>query len=371
MSEQRVLSADNNYIEVEQYIKEKNIKKIFLVCGSSFQFLKIGNCLKRLEERKEICLIKFSEFTPNPSYESVVKGVELLKKEQCDLIVAIGGGSAIDVAKCIKLYSNMDSTKNYLEQTIVSNNLTLFAVPTTAGTGSEATRYAVIYYNGEKQSVTHESCIPQVVLMDASALETLSEYQKKATMLDAFCHAVESFWSVNSTKESKKYSEEAIQLILKNKKAYLENKVEGNKNMLLAANIAGKAINITQTTAGHAMCYKLTSLYGLAHGHAAALCVSVLWEYMLEHTEECIDSRGKEYLDTVFLSLAKIMESHSPKEAVKKFQVILKEIGIEVPIIKERDYDVLKKSVNLVRLKNNPIKLTEKVIEELYRNMNV
>ena len=101
------------------------------------------------------------------------------------------------------------------------------------------------------------------------------------------------------------------------------------------------------------------------------MCVSVLWEYMLEHTEECIDSRGKEYLDTVFLSLAKIMESHSPKEAVKKFQVILKEIGIEVPIIKERDYDVLKKSVNLVRLKNNPIKLTEKVIEELYRNMNV
>ncbi len=369
MSEQRVLRADNNYIELEQYIKEQNIKKIFLVCGSSFRFLKIGDCLKRLEERKEICLIKFSEFTSNPSYESVVKGVELFKKESCDLIMAVGGGSAIDVAKCIKLYSNMDSTKNYLEQTVVANDLTLFVVPTTAGTGSEATKYAVIYSNGEKQSVIHESCIPQVVLMDASALETLSEYQKKATMLDAFCHAIESFWSVHSTKESQKYSEEAIQLILKNKKAYLENKVEGNKNMLLAANIAGKAINITQTTAGHAMCYKLTSLYGLAHGHAAALCVSVLWKYMLEHTEECIDSRGKEHLDAVFFALAKAMESSSPKEAVKKFQVILEEMGMEVPVIKDKDYEILKKSVNLVRLKNNPMKLTEKVIEELYRNI--
>ena len=91
-------------------------------------------------------------------------------------------------------------------------------------------------------------------------------------MMDAFCHALESFWSVNSTEESRRYSKEAIELVLENMEEYLLNTTDGNAGMLLAANIVGKAINITQTTARHAMCYKITSLFGCAHGHAAVLC---------------------------------------------------------------------------------------------------
>ena len=147
-------------------------------------------------------------------------------------------------------------------------------MPTTAGTGSEATRYAVIYFDGEKQSISDYSCIPSAVLMDASVLKTLPIYQKKSTMMDAFCHAIESYWSVNSSEESRQYSRRAIQLIMENKDLYIGNDETGNTQMLKAAHLAGKAINLTQTTAGHAMCYKLTSLYGIAHGHAAALCVS-------------------------------------------------------------------------------------------------
>lgn len=105
------------------------------------------------------------------------------------------------------------------------------------------------------------------------ALKTLPAYQRKSTMLDALCHAVESFWSVHATAESKAYSRDALKMIRRYAEDYLANCDEGNAGMLLAANTAGKAINLTQTTAGHAMCYKLTSLYGLAHGHAAALCV--------------------------------------------------------------------------------------------------
>lgn len=93
-------------------------------------------------------------------------------RRSCDLIIAVGGGSAMDVAKCIKLYAYMDPGINYLEQKIVPNDIPLLAVPTTAGTGSEATRYAVVYYKGEKQSVCDESCIPSAVLMDASVLKT-------------------------------------------------------------------------------------------------------------------------------------------------------------------------------------------------------
>ncbi len=369
MAEQKILSAEQNYLELEQYLEKKRAKAVLLVCDSSFGFLKVGSFLEGLEKRKQTRFVKFGDFTPNPLYESVVKGVQVLKEEKCDLILAVGGGSAMDVAKCIKLYSNMNHEKNYLEQEIVSNSLPLVAVPTTAGTGSEATRYAVIYYNGEKQSVTHESCIPEAVLMDESALETLPEYQKKSTMLDAFCHAVESFWSVNSTEESRKYSETAIRLILENRDAYLTNIQLGNKNMLLAANIAGKAINITQTTAGHAMCYKLTSLYGIAHGHAAALCLSVLWPYMLKHKEDCIDPRGQVHLVSIFETLAGAMGADCPNCAVQKYKEILRELNLTIPQMEEKDYEVLKTSVNPVRLKNNPVKLTEEVIEQLYREI--
>ena len=187
-------------------------------------------------------VVRFSDFKPNPLYDSVVEGVELFKKENCDSIFAVGGGSAMDVAKCIKLYSNMPGDGKdgaWLREKIVPNEIPFLAMPTTAGTGSEATRYAVIYYGGEKQSITSESFIPATVLMDPNSLKTLPLYQKKATMCDALCHSIESFWSVNSTEESRKYSAEAIREVLANMEGYLANREEANAGMLMAAHKAG------------------------------------------------------------------------------------------------------------------------------------
>ena len=190
--EQLLLSSENGYAELNGYLADNNVCNIFLVCDSAYGFLKIKDYFDELEDLG-IEITKFSDFQPNPLYESVVEGVRLFNESGAKLIVAVGGGSAMDVAKCIKLYSNMDPSKNYLEQEIVPNDVVLLAVPTTAGTGSEATRFAVIYYEGKKQSVADYSIIPSVVLFDESALETLPLYQKKATVLDAFCHAIESY----------------------------------------------------------------------------------------------------------------------------------------------------------------------------------
>lgn len=367
---QNILIASDNYTELDDYFVRSGANTILLVCDDSIKFLRLNDYFNALEDRKGIKVVRFSDFQPNPLYESVVEGVKAFHDNSCELIAAVGGGSAMDVAKCIKLYSNMDNSRNYLEQTIVPNDVPLFAVPTTAGTGSEATRYAVIYYDGEKQSVTHDSCIPSTVLFDASVLKTLPMYQKKATMMDAFCHALESFWSVNSTDESKEYSREAIKFILANKDLYLANDETANANMLKAANIAGKAINITQTTAGHAMCYKLTSLYGIAHGHAAALCDVKLLPYMMKNIDKCIDVRGEAYLKTALNEIAKAMDCNNPDEAVKKFAAIVEELELDVPRVRStEDIDILKNSVNPVRLKNHPISLTIEHIEVLYKDI--
>lgn len=367
---QRIINASANYVELDEYFVKSGAKSILLVCDSAFGFLRIKDYFDTLEERKGIRVVKFSDFQPNPLYESVVEGVRLFRDAGCELIAAVGGGSAMDVAKCIKLYSNMDSSENYLKQTIVPNDVPLFAVPTTAGTGSEATRYAVIYYNGEKQSVADYSCIPSTVLFDASALKTLPMYQKKATMMDALCHAVESFWSVNSTEESMGYSRNAIRMIIANMESYLANDDEGNANMLKAANFAGKAINITQTTAGHAMCYKLTSLYGIAHGHAAAICDKVLIPYMMQHPEHCIDPRGAEHLNSVYAGIADAIGCNNTAQLADAFAQIVNELDFKPIAVKAAgDIDLLKTSVNPVRLKNHPIQLTVEVIESLYRKI--
>lgn len=366
MNNQKILIINENYIEIEDFLKNASIRKFMLVCDSIFPYLQVSHFFEKLTLRTGIEFIIFNEFTPNPQYESVVKGVELFNKEKCQAIIAIGGGSTIDVAKCIKLYSNMNMSGMYLEQKIVPNDVQLYAMPTTAGTGSEATRYAVIYYKGEKQSISDLSCIPSVVFFDVSVLGTLPIYQKKATMMDAFCHAIESFWSINSNDLSQKYSAEAIKLILENKDFYLENKEIGNINMFKAAYIAGKAINITQTTAGHAMCYKLTSLYGIAHGHAAAICVKEIFRYMTENVSKCIDPRGEEYLYKIFVKIAKTMGGATASDAVNKFSRIVDGLELPLPNPNKEDYFVLKKSVNLQRLKNNPISLDESAIDMLY-----
>ena len=366
---QMIITAENDYAGLDAWIEQTDVKNILLVCDESIRFLKdISAHFERIESRG-IRLMRFSDFQPNPRYESVVAGVQAFLRNDCQGIIAVGGGSAMDVAKCIKLFSNMDHGRNYLEQTIVPNTIPFLAIPTTAGTGSEATRYAVIYYNDAKQSVTSESIIPEAVLLDPGVLKTLPAYQKKSTMMDAFCHALESFWSVNSTEKSRQFSKQAIELVLQNMEEYLLNTTDGNAGMLLAANIAGKAINITQTTAGHAMCYKITSLFCCAHGHAAALCDRVLFPWMLENSHLCIDPRGEDFLKDIFNQIADSMGCGTPEEAACKFNAIYTKLGFKVPSATEEQFEILKSSVNPVRLKNHPVKLDTETIDTLYRQI--
>lgn len=261
----------------------------------------------------------------------------------------------------------MDDTKLYLEQECVENDILLIAVPTTSGTGSESTRYAVIYYEGRKQSVTHESILPSYALLDYRSLITLPEYQKKCTMMDAFCQSIESWWSVNATVESRRFSGKALSMILDNMDAYMANSDEGNQNMLIAANYAGRAINIAQTTAAHAMSYKLTSLYKIPHGRAAFICLPQVWEYMWKRVETD-DDAGE--LKEVFGQIAKTLRCAGVPEAIAYINALNdKYFGDDTVFFNKKDIELLAASVNLTRLKNNPITLSEERLVDLYRSI--
>lgn len=366
---QLVWKGPKGYEEFFRLLEEKGIKKLFLVCDKALPFLPLDHFFEGLKERN-ISLYSFNDFDANPRYESVVKGVEAFRRFGAEMIVAIGGGSAMDVAKCVKLYSNMDPARSYLEQEIVPNEVELLAIPTTAGTGSEATRYAVIYYREEKQSVSHPSCVPSMVLFDPALLQTLPEYQKKSAMLDALCHGIESAWSLHSSPESLEYSFAAVKKVTTWMEDYLAGDAAAAEEMLLAANLAGRAINITQTTAAHAMSYKLTSFYGLAHGHSVALCLPHLWRYMREHPENCLDPRGAGYLAEIFSGLERAMGCPEGKTGEEFFRELLRRLGMKAPEKRsDEDIPALAASVNPVRLKNNPVTLAASALESLYRDI--
>ena len=358
---QKIVRGQDN---IQKALDEIGTKRYMLVCDSAFKFLPLGEQLAPT--------VVFDQFSSNPLYEQVCRGVEIFNERGCDAIVAVGGGSTIDVAKCIKLFCRMDHSRNYLEQECKDSGVPLIAVPTTAGTGSESTRYAVIYYEGKKQSITHESIIPNYAILEPALLRSLPLYQKKCTMLDAMCQCIESLWSVNSTDESMLYAKIGLQMIVDHWHGYIEeNSDEDAQYIMMAASYGGRAINISQTTAPHAMSYKLTSMYGLPHGHAVALCLPEVWMYMMEHPEKCVDPRGADHLEFVFEWLGQIMECDSAYKGLMMFRAII--FALDMPRLQCKDakaeIEILTHSVNPVRLKNNPVVLDEEAIKSIYERI--
>lgn len=365
MKKQTIVWSHENFRELlTQALSAIGARRALLVCDPSFEKLSIAPAFQELP----VELTVFDGFSPNPRYEEAAAGTERFRREGCDSIVAVGGGSALDVAKCVKLFCAMEPGESYLRQEFRETGVPLVAVPTTAGTGSERTRFAVVYDRGEKQSVASDAILPEIVILEPDTLATLPLYQKKAAMMDALCQAIESWWSVNSTGESMGLSRRAVEGILAGYPGYLQNTPKGRKQIMEAASLAGAAINITQTTAAHAMCYKITSLFGTAHGHAAALCLPQVWRFMLAHPHRCCDPRGSEYLSGVFLEIARAMGVETPGQAVERFESLMEELGLTAPALeKEEQLALLAASVNPVRLKNNPVALEETDFLELYR----
>ena len=378
---QIVLGKKNLKEELKSFFQEHSFQRIFLVAGSSFSKLPIGKELQELFSELGIAFYHFSDFRANPRLEEVEEGIQACSAFRGDSILAVGGGSALDTAKCIKLFTGLSKEKPYPEQEFQENGIPLLVHPTTAGTGSESTPFAVIYQDGEKCSVEHESIYPKYRIEDSRSLRSLSLYQKKATLLDALSHAMEAIWSKYSNEDSRAYGQKAISLILTNYKAYLslENEkdaknlggavaLEGPSEQVLedvaeAANLAGKAIAVTKTTAGHALSYKLGSIYQLPHGLATAMVNRALYPFMCREKSRMTDPEN-------LLFLAKCFSAETEEEGAKRYLEILEDLEILPNLsVKEGDLENLVAAVNPERLSNHPIALREEDIGLLYKEI--
>jgi alcohol dehydrogenase class IV len=318
-------------------------------------------------------LIFFKDFTVNPIIEDLEKGINLYRDTMIDMIVAIGGGSVIDMAKLIKSYMNINID---LRKAIKSNqifpvqNVPLIAIPTTAGSGSESTHFAVIYINGCKYSVSDISIRPNYVLLVFSLTSKCPPYLTACSGSDALCQAIESYWSVQSTEESRNYAKEAILLLWKYLPQAVVNDLNARRNVMIAANLAGRAINISFTTAAHAYSYGLTVYAGIPHGHAVSLTLPFFFDLNMNvSADNCIDQRGAEFVKERMNELLSFLncKAENVKEKLSSFFKLLfgNKNKEAIAGITDDIRTQLSLSVNLQRLQNNPVKISKEDIENI------
>ena len=311
----------------------------------------------------------FTGYTPNPTYGQALAAVDAFRVQGCDSVISVGGGSAIDVAKCVSLWANahgdgsgVEGNPRYCDVRHPRGCVKHMSVPTTAGTGSESTHFAVVYVDGEKRSVAEDFLQPDVALLVPALLSGLPSYQRKSTLLDAFCQAVESYWSVASNDVARAYSSLAIPMIMRSWQSYLEGDESAACDVMKAANLAGRAINLTTTTLAHAMSYKLTSLCGLAHGHAVALCMPFAWRTLIERGDEVTLNRLRE-VDTLVTG----RDDASMGSGLDTFLEMFNSMGLESTIVaSDDDLDLLARSVNPERMGNYPVRVELSELREAY-----
>lgn len=349
--------------------------RVFLVTGrDSFSLSGAQEAMDPYLANKAV--VRFSDFSVNPEIRDVIRGVFQIRQGDCDIIIAVGGGSVIDMAKLIRVIapSVHDPQDIAIGKTNVEQKgLPLIAIPTTAGSGSEGTRFAVVYVNQTKFSVDHEYVLPDYSIIDPSFTYSLPPRLTAVTGFDALCHAVESYWGVGATEESQDYASRSIRMIL----SALESAVnspspEARNTMSLAAHLAGKAINITKTTAPHALSYPLTAYFHVPHGHAVALVLGKF--FVVNSRDGGVDwngSRGKEYVQKVMCELRKMFGCVSPQECSERWYRLMAAVGLETTlgalgICHKSDIDFIIDNVNAERIANNPVLVTRTILSQLF-----
>lgn len=242
----------------------------------------------------------FDAFTPNPSSDQPLNGAWGAVELGADTMLAVGGGSCMDVAKVGALAAGAPERSAELVRggpSAGARPLCIVAVPTTSGTGSEATHFAAIYVEGKKVSVAHPGMRPRAVVLDAGLHVAMPSFVAATTGLDALCQATESIWAVGATPGSRAAALDAQARIV----AHLVSSVRATgradrEQMMLGAHLAGRAINISKTTAAHALSYELTTRFGIAHGLGVALTFGHVAAFNAGVTpDDCAHPAGAEH----------------------------------------------------------------------------
>jgi alcohol dehydrogenase class IV len=299
----RIRFGWGRFKEIREVVEELKGKKVFLVAGK--RFAKTSGVLDNLSEYlKGLILEIFAEVEENPSIETVDRGAVGCRENQCDLVIGLGGGSAMDGGKAIAmLQKNPGSIREYLDQErfCQTKGLPFIAIPTTSGTGSEVTPFTVITHKAKKAkpAIAPPENFPDVALVDPELTMSMPFEVAASTGLDALCQAVEGFWSTQANPVTRSLAFQAIKLATENlESACLRKDKESVVNMALASHLTGIEMSNIGNTSIHPLSYPITLDYGVPHGFACAIFLPAV----IRFNAQAIENRFRDLLRILNLS---------------------------------------------------------------------
>jgi alcohol dehydrogenase class IV len=318
--------------------------------------------LKALDER---LVGVFDDFTPNPSSDQPLRAAREARALSADTLVAFGGGSCMDVAKVGALAAGAPDHAQALVRGAGVPGVTplqVIALPTTSGTGSEATHFSAIYVDGHKVSVSHPGMRPRGVILDVDLHLPMPRFVAATTGLDALCQATESLWASGATRESIAHARNAQSRILPHLvPSVLTASRTSRENLMLGAHAAGHAINISKTTAAHALSYELTTTFALAHGHAVALTLGHVASFNAGLSDQdCTNPAGAAAHQRVREACAPF--GVEPGEMPSRLRDLLSQLDLPASLsaagVSRESLPGMAAAADTVRLSNNPRRLT-------------
>jgi len=350
--------------ELISFLKEEKFKRIFILSGKkSYNLSGVGEIISKLLKSY---LTKFYFKTSSyPELTELKKIIVEVKKFSPDLIIAIGGGSVIDYAKISNtLHDNNDLDKRIISSSyVVKKKLAkLCAIPTTAGSGAEATSNAVMYIKKIKYSVESKELVPDFTFLIPEAVTKAPKGIKSSAGFDAISQSIESLISKKSNEISVNYAERSLAISLKYFINFLNNPSKENSSaMCFASNLSGKAISISKTTAPHALSYPFTALFGVSHGHAVSLTLNDFLNFNYKNISQANCNFDLKKRFEIIFKLTKSKNINELQKFIKnlKFESRLESNFEKLGISIKKDYSRIISGINSQRLQNNPIKLTE------------
>lgn len=356
-----------------QYVVNFDARKIFIVTDQGVIAAgwldKITSLLDDTDLRYEM----FTDFHPNPRDYEVMNGAQRYSESESDVIVALGGGSAIDCAKGIGIVSS--NGKHILEFEGVDNvdipGPPLISIPTTAGSAADVSQFAIINHSTDKVkiAVISKSMIPDVALIDPATTTTMDKYLTACTGMDVLVHAIEAYVSIASSPLTDLHALEAVKLVHEYLPKVLENlnDYESREKVMLASLQAGLAFSNASLGAVHALAHSIGGFYDYAHGECNGLLLEHVLAFNYESSSERYDKIGQ-----IFRANLSVETQSGKRDIIKNaIRAFRERIGLEGTLsdrgVQSSDIPILAKQAILDPcMLTNPRTLTVENVEAIY-----
>jgi len=371
----KIIFGNGSFDTLADHIRELKANRPLIVLDRNLSKTGLRDRISEILGKNGFKWVLFDkQVEAEPRLEVADEGVKAVRKGKCDIVVGIGGGSAMDVAKAVSaLAANDGKAEDYLGLNKVPGpGLPTIMVPTTAGTGSEVTFTAVFVRQDlkKKEGMNSPYLYPDLAVLDPTLTLTLPPVSTASTGIDALCHAIESFTSINASPMSEMFSLEAIQLISANLRTCVHDggNLEAREKLLLGSLYAGLGLANAGVGAVHSLSYPLGGKYGVSHGLANTV--------MLPHVMYFNLPGAMDKFAIIAEAMGENIEDMPLREAayfaVEAVQSLIEDCGIYTTLedlnIPEEDFpEIAKVAMTVTRpLENNPRKVTIEDAIEIY-----